>query len=84
MIARTEIAKAHAEGNLVVWKQSGVVGGKRSLWMGEIGSNSADPCEDNASVGVIPIDEAFPSGDDGPPYHPNCRCVVIPVFVFGK
>lgn len=39
----------------------------------------ADPCpicEDNAEAGAIPVGEDFPSGDDGPPAHPNCRCAV--------
>jgi len=38
-----------------------------------------DPCPiciDNADAGVIPASEEFPSGDDGPPAHPNCRCAV--------
>ncbi len=34
-----------------------------------------DPCEicaANEAVGVIPIGDPFPSGDDRPPAHPNC------------
>jgi len=33
-----------------------------------------DICQDNADAGYIPIDDEFPSGDDGTPGHPNCRC----------
>lgn len=39
----------------------------------------ADPCEiciENGDAGPIPLGDDFPSGDDGPPAHPNCRCAV--------
>lgn len=39
----------------------------------------ADPCpicEENAEASPIPVGDDFPSGDDGPPAHPNCRCAV--------
>ena len=35
-----------------------------------------DDCEANEAAGLIDLDEAFPSGDDSPPAHPNCRCTV--------
>jgi hypothetical protein len=37
----------------------------------------ADPCpecDENALVGWIDGDDVFPSDDDEPPVHPNCRC----------
>lgn len=78
MIARTEIAKADVEGNLMAYRESGVVEGKESI----LGSEHGDPdeCDDNAAAGVIPLDEPFPSGDMGPPYHPRCVCDVLPVL----
>jgi len=77
MIARTEIAKADVAGNLAGWRASGVVTGKQSI----VGSehDDDDECDDNADIGVIGIDDAFPSGDDGPPYHPRCVCDLIAV-----
>lgn len=39
----------------------------------------ADPCEDcedNADEGWIDADDEFPSGDDEPPAHPNCKCAL--------
>lgn len=78
-IAVTELAAAHSEGNLIGWKASGVVAGKRSLFTGEPDATGTDPCPGNAMAGVIGIDEKFPSGHEGPPYHPNCRCVLLPV-----
>jgi hypothetical protein len=75
MIARTELAKAQSEGSLLGWKESGVVSGKRWLLSNEHGP--ADECDDNADVGVIDIDESFPSGDDTAPAHPHCYCDVV-------
>ena len=78
MIARTETAKADVEGNLMAYKASGVVQGKESILGSEHGE--PDECDDNAAVGVIPLEEAFPSGDMGPPYHPRCVCDVLPAL----
>jgi hypothetical protein len=33
-----------------------------------------DFCDDNEQEGEIPYDEPFNSGDDAPPFHPNCQC----------
>lgn len=79
-IARTELGFAHTNGNLIGWKNSGVVKGKRSLCMHDEDYKGDDPCPGNADAGVIPIDEEFPSGDDGPPYHPRCACALVPVL----
>jgi hypothetical protein len=78
-IAKTELGFAHTNGNLIGWKNSGVVSGKRSLCMHDEDYKGDDPCPGNADAGVIPIDDVFPSGDDGPPYHPNCVCALVPV-----
>jgi hypothetical protein len=77
-IARTELAMAHVAGNVAGWKQSGQVTGKISL-LGDL-HDLDDECDDNADAGVVGIDEDFPSGDDFPPYHPNCVCDVEPVM----
>jgi 8-oxo-dGTP pyrophosphatase MutT (NUDIX family) len=76
-IAATELALANTAGNLSAWRRSGVVRGKQSLMSNM--HDQDDECDRNAEAGVIPLDEAFPSGDDGPPYHPGCQCVVVPV-----
>lgn len=78
-IARTELGFAHTNGNLIGWKNSGVVSGKRSFMIGREAHTGADPCPGNADAGVIPLDDAFPSGDQGPPYHPRCVCALVPV-----
>jgi len=42
-----------------------------------VGGDECDICAENESAGWIPIDEAFPSGDQTPPNHPNCRCACL-------
>ena len=77
-IARTELARAHVDGTLKAWIGSGVVTGKRSLLGSEHDSDGAeDECDDNEADEVIGLDETFSSGDLGPPYHPNCVCVLV-------
>lgn len=80
MIAQTELNAAHAEGNLIGWKESGVVKGKQSLCLHDENYQGDDPCPGNSDAGVIGIDELFPSGDNGPPFHPNCKCVLLPAL----
>jgi hypothetical protein len=77
MIARTEIAQADVQGNLMAYRNSGVVQGKE--WIRGSEEYPCDECEGNAAAGVIPLEDAFPSGDTGPPAHPNCVCDVLPV-----
>lgn len=76
-IARTELKGAMSAGNAEGWRASGVVTGK--IWQISSQHDLDDECNDNADAGVIGIDEDFPSGDDMPPAHPNCDCVVYPV-----
>lgn len=75
MIARTELARAHVEGQMFVYNNAGVT---KKQWI--LGSESCDDCQENANAGVIDFDEAFPSGDDAPPAHPNCTCDVVPII----
>jgi cell division septum initiation protein DivIVA len=36
-------------------------------------------CDDNALAGPQAPGEIFPTGQQGPPIHPGCRCVLLPV-----
>lgn len=38
--------------------------------------DACEICQANADEDPIPVDDSYPSGDDGPPFHPNCRCAV--------
>lgn len=75
MIARTETASAHVEGQLITYKAAGVT---RKKWL--LGSEACETCQANADAGIIDFEEEFPSGDDAPPAHPNCTCDVAPVI----
>lgn len=75
LIAKTETAKASVQGSLGGWKRSGLVQGKESLLSDD--HDLDDECDENVGAGVVPLDEDFPSGDDGPPYHPGCNCSVV-------
>jgi SPP1 gp7 family putative phage head morphogenesis protein len=76
VIARTETAFADVEGNLALYRESGMVSGKE--WL-----TSPDCCDECAALSetVVGLDEEFPNdGGEGPPLHPNCECDVLPVL----
>lgn len=77
MIARTETARADMAGNMIAYRESGLVAAKR--WIVAQG-DFCDLCEGNAKQGAIDFEEAFGSGDIAAPAHPNCRCDVVPVL----
>lgn len=83
MIARTEVAHAQAHGNLEVWKNTGAV--ETSQWfLSEDHDDSLGcECEDNDGE-IVKVGESFPSGDDCPPAHPNCWCVIIAAEIAGE
>lgn len=68
MIARTETVRAYNKGITVFGEQSGATS---KVW--EVSSDPCPECEGN-DVGEIDFSDSFPSGDDEPPAHPNCRC----------
>ena len=74
MIARTEMNRASTQGTLNGWKQTGVVEGKEWILGDDWEDTFECDCGDNADEGVIPLDDDFQSGDNGPPNHPNCNC----------
>jgi hypothetical protein len=78
MIARTELSGAYTQGNLAAGKLAGATG-KYSVLGSEHTDEvpEGDDCDDNADQGVIGFDEDFQSGDDAPPYHPNCVCMLV-------
>jgi hypothetical protein len=78
MIARTELAFAHVQGNLDGWRATGEVEGKRWI-LGDL-HDVEDICDECADMGVIGIDEEFADGISAPPGHPNCFCDLIPVL----
>ena len=80
LIARTEVSTANEQGKMDGWREAqdaGVALQKSWLTMGE----ACDECDGNEAQGAIDLDADFDSGDDAPPGHPNCRCVLIPEVV---
>ncbi|HEX3884759.1 MAG TPA: phage minor head protein [Stellaceae bacterium] len=76
-IARTEIIRANNQGNLTAYRESGVATGKE--WATAHDDRVEFTCAANATAGPIAFDDDFPSGDEAPPAHPNCRCALLPV-----
>jgi SPP1 gp7 family putative phage head morphogenesis protein len=81
-IARTETIRASNQGALASYAASGVVEAKE--WTTAEDDRVSEDCEENGDAGPIALDAAFPSGDDAPPAHPNCRCVIVPVVTFAS
>ena len=72
MIARTETSDALGEAFMDRAKEMNI---EAIEW---VTSEPCPICAGNEGDGVIPIDQAFSSGHDRPPAHPNCRCAVAP------
>lgn len=84
-IARTETQMAANAGAVEGYRASGVVA--RKQWVTAEDDLVEEECLDNAAAGdggdgILDLDEDYPSGDDAPPAHPNCRCVIAPVVDF--
>jgi hypothetical protein len=80
LIATTERAFADVAGNMIAYRESGVVKGKQWILGSEHEDGAECDCEANAEAGVVDLDDNFPSGDDAAPAHPRCVCDVLPVL----
>jgi hypothetical protein len=65
----TEIHLAVEEAVLDTWKEQGVA---EIYWVAD--EDACELCLGNAKASPIPIGAKFPSGDEAPPGHANCRC----------
>lgn len=74
MIARTEVSAASNFGSIEAYDQAGI---EEIQWV--VASPQDADCLENDGA-VVKIGDAFPSGDDQPPVHPNCVCATVPVF----
>lgn len=86
LIARTEVSRANEQGKLSGWQQLADVGVPLlKSWL-TVGDDRVDEdiCAPNEAEGPIGLDEVFGSGDDAPPGHPNCRCVLISELADGS
>lgn len=78
MIAHTELAGAHVQGNVEGWRATGEVEKKISI-LGDL-HDIDDQCDDCADAGAVDLEDEFAPGYDFPPYHPRCWCDVKPVL----
>ena len=72
----TETQVAQQSGALEGYRKSGVVEKVRIISAGD--KKVCGVCEDHDDS-IIPLDEAV-VGDNICPFHPNCRCTVVPYF----
>ena len=70
-IVNTEVANAMQVAELDTYQEQGI---EKKVWI--LSEDINDDCGVNADAGEIPISDSFPSGDDAPPLHPNCRCFI--------
>lgn len=73
-IAQTEAVNAYASGLLEFGKESGAVGKQ----VDDV--EAVDQCREYAELGVMPIDYLYGGTDDGPAFHPGCRCTLRLVY----
>lgn len=70
-IAATEVTIASGQGARAAAVD---LGQDEKRWVTRGDDQVCDDCADNEDAGWISVDDAYPSGDDGVPAHPNCRC----------
>lgn len=75
-IARTEILDALNTGQEAAWLDAQSEGLLSDHATKEVilSEDACPECEDIADEGPIPIEDDF--SEDGPPFHPQCRCTV--------
>lgn len=76
LIARQEIGRAQAVGNLEAWIASGVIEAVR--WQLSADHECCDICDSFASQGEVPPGHEFAPGIKCPPEaHPRCQCALV-------
>lgn len=73
MIAVTEVTRAFAEGQNILWKESGVVSGYNVFTAED--DNVDEICQIEAAGGPYELSD----NSHRPPFHINCRCWLQPV-----
>lgn len=75
LIATTEVTRAYALGNIIAWRETGVIG--RMRWQTARDERMCPLCSSLAGA-TAPVGESFASADGRavgpPPVHPACRC----------
>jgi hypothetical protein len=75
LVAVTETGNAYTEGRLQAAQQLQAAGLDMEKAWDTVGDDKvSDGCRNNAAVGWITLDDAFPSGHQRPLRFPGCRC----------
>jgi SPP1 gp7 family putative phage head morphogenesis protein len=79
VIARTETAKAYTNGALLAYEDTGVV--EMVEWNATLDNRTSDVCErlHGKRISLAEAQSNGFEGFNGPPAHPNCRSVILPV-----
>jgi hypothetical protein len=81
LIANTEVRAANSEASVAGYKAASDSTGLHVMKEWLVAEEACDICQENADEGPIELDDDFPSDDNAPPGHPNCRCAVSPVVI---
>lgn len=76
LIARTEVIR---NSNMAAEECYVAAGIEKKQWYTTPDDALCEECMDLADE-IVPVGEAFSSGDYAPPLHPSCRCTIIPVI----
>ena len=91
MVARTESIRAQSQAEVAVWEDTGEVASKK--WYTTKGEMACPHCKEMQGTTIGVSDSFFNKGETtdsglaldyedvgGPPLHPNCKCVLVPVL----
>jgi HK97 family phage portal protein len=73
-VARTETAISLGQGKRAVALEDG---SNEKHWVTQGDENVDEICQENEARGWISANDAFPSGHDTIPAHPDCNCTVV-------
>ncbi|MDP8988129.1 MAG: DivIVA domain-containing protein [Actinomycetota bacterium] len=71
-LVRHHLAAAHARGRFAA------VPAVALRWVVDDDEGACPDCDDNALAGPTPKGQPFPTGQQHPPAHVGCRCMVVP------
>ena len=71
-LVRHYVAAAHAQGRFAALPAVPL------RWVVDDDEGACPDCDDNALAGPTPKGQPFPTGQERPPAHVGCRCMVVP------
>lgn len=75
VIAKTEIARSQAMGNLASWMKSGAI--EKVQWQTSADHDCCDVCDEFEEQGEVEPGHEFAPGITAPGAHPNCNCALV-------